>query len=80
MWKAVAFIISILIAAALIRIFLVKTIFDKLVVLDLLDILAVSLLIIFAVVWKELIFADIAVVYTLLSFIGVLYFSKYIKP
>ncbi len=79
MWQITALIISIFIFIALIRVFLVKTIFDKLVILDVINILAISLLIALSIVFKENILVDVAVVYILLSFISVLYFARYIK-
>ncbi len=80
MWQIVALIISILIFIALIRIFFIKTIFDKLIILDIVNTLVIALLIVFSIIWKQAIFVDVAVAYAILSFIGVLYFTRYIKP
>ena len=79
MWQIVGLILSILIFIGLIRIFLVETIFDKLVILDVINTLVITLLITLSIVWKEIVLTDVAIVYALLSFIGVLYFAKYAK-
>jgi len=79
MWQITALIFSILIFIALARVFLVKTIFDKLVVLDVANTLVIALLITLSIIWKEVILADIAIVYALLSLIGILYFTKYVE-
>ena len=79
MWQIVGLILSILIFISLIRIFLVETIFDKLVILDVMNTLVVALLITLSIVWREVVLADVALVYALLSFIGMLYFVKLAK-
>ena len=80
MWQIIILIFSLLIFIALLRIFLVKTVFDKLVVLDVTNTLFIVFLIALSIHWKEIILVDIAVVYALLSFVGILYFINYIKP
>ncbi len=79
MWQIVGLILSILIFISLIRIFLVETIFDKLVILDVMNTLVVALLITLSIVWREVVLADVALVYASLSFIGMLYFVKFAK-
>ncbi len=79
MWQIVGLILSILVFISLIRIFFAKTIFDKLVVLDVINTLVITLLITLSIVWREVVLADVALVYALLSFIGVLYFAEYAK-
>ena len=79
MWQTLSLILSMLILTALVRIFLVRTIFDKLVVLDTINTLVIALLITISIIFKEVFLVDVAIVYALLSFTGILYFAKYIK-
>jgi len=79
MWQLVGLILSILIFIGLIRIFLVKTIFDRLVVLDVVNTMVITLLITLSIIWKEIVLVDVAIVYALLSFIGVLCLVKFAK-
>lgn len=79
MWKIIALILLILFFIAFVKMFLVKSIFDKLVILDVINILIVALLITVSIIFRETAIADIAIVYVLLSLTGILYFAKYIQ-
>lgn len=79
MWYIIALILIIFIVATLTKIFLSKNIFEKLVALDVANILTISVLIVFSIIFKQSFLSDIAIVYALLSFIGVLCFAKYYK-
>ena len=64
---------------ALIRIFIGPTIPNRMVGLDTLNTLIVSIMIVLAAAFGREIYISVAIVYTLLSFIGTLYISKYVE-
>jgi len=72
----IAIILAFLILIALLRIVLGPTLPDRVVGMDTVNTLAVSLLIVLSVVFNQVIFIDIAIVYAALSFVGTIYFSK----
>jgi multicomponent Na+:H+ antiporter subunit F len=77
MWQIVSLILLILIVVTLIKVFLSKNIFEKLVALDIANILVISFLVSFSFIFKQSFLIDLALVYALLSFIGVLCFAQY---
>jgi multicomponent Na+:H+ antiporter subunit F len=79
MWQIIALIISVFIIIVLMRISLVRTIFDKLVILDVANTLVITLLITLAIAWQEFFLIDVAIVYAFLSFVGLIYFVKYVR-
>jgi len=79
MWQIITLILLILIVLTLLRVFMSKNIFEKLVALDIANILVISLLLAFSIIFRQSFLADMAIAYALLSFIGVLYFTKYYK-
>ena len=74
----VAIILTFLIFVCLIRIILGPTIPDRVVALDVINILVAAILVILGIAFKEIIYIDVAIVYTLLFFVSTLYFSKYL--
>ena len=46
--------------------------------LDAINTLVVAAMIVLAVVFRQVIFVDVAIVYALLSFVGTLYIAKYL--
>jgi len=63
---------------AMIRLLKGPTSADRVVALDAINTLVVASMIILAVVFKQVIFVDVAIVYALLSFVGTLFISKYL--
>ena len=75
--------ISILVIAALIilsmaRLFAGPTAPDRIVALDTINTLTIASMIILGVIFGQIIFIDVAIVYALLSFVSTLYIAKYI--
>ena len=71
-------IIVILALLALIRLYLGPSLPDRVVAMDAINTLTVAAMLLLGVVYKQLIFIDIAIVYALLSFVSTLYIAKYI--
>ncbi|OGV43545.1 MAG: cation:proton antiporter [Lentisphaerae bacterium GWF2_57_35] len=63
---------------AMIRLFKGPTSADRVVALDAINTLVVAAMIVLGVVFKQIIFIDVAIIYALLSFVGTLYISKYL--
>ncbi len=61
----------------LIQLVIGKSIFDRVVSVDALTSITVAILGLFAAIYRESIFLDVALVYALLAFIGTLAVSKY---
>ena len=74
-----AMILAILIFVCLIRALLGPTIPDRVVALDTINTLVVAILVMLGTAFKEIIYIDVAIVYTLLFFISTLYFSKHLE-
>jgi len=75
----VAIILVLLIFVGLIRAILGPTIPDRVVALDLINTLIIAILVMLGAAFKEIIYMDIAIVYSLLFFVSTLYFSKYLE-
>jgi len=67
-----------LMALATVRLVLGPTAPDRVIALDTVNTLVIASMILFGVVFKEIIFVDVAIVYGLLSFVSTLYIAKYI--
>ncbi len=67
-----------LMALATVRLVLGPTAPDRVIALDTVNTLTIAAMILFGVVYKEIIFIDVAIVYGLLSFVSTLYIAKYI--
>ncbi len=77
-WQAAILVIAALILAAMIRLFAGPTAPDRVVALDTVNTLTIASMILLGVIYRQLIFVDVAIVYALLSFVGTLYIAKYI--
>ncbi len=74
----VAAIISLLsIFIALIRFIKGPSVLDRVVAFDVISIIAISLIVMFAYWFRKFIYIDVALVYGLLSFLGVLVVARY---
>jgi multicomponent Na+:H+ antiporter subunit F len=70
--------LAVLTVLATIRIILGPTAPDRVIALDTVNTLVIASMILLGVVYSEVIFIDIAIVYGLLSFVSTLYIAKYI--
>jgi multicomponent Na+:H+ antiporter subunit F len=64
---------------AIARILLGPTIADRVVALDTTNTMAVAILLLLSAEFRQAMFVDIAIVYAMLSFIGTIYFAKYLE-
>ena len=60
------------------RLFTGPTVPDRVVGLDAINTLVVACMIVLGVAFREIIFIDVAIVYGLLSFVGVLFIAKFL--
>jgi multicomponent Na+:H+ antiporter subunit F len=70
--------LTVLMALATIRLVLGPTAPDRAIALDTVNTLVIAAMILFGVIYQEVIFVDVAIVYGLLSFVSTLYIAKYI--
>jgi len=77
-WILAVICLAVLMALATIRLVLGPTAPDRVIALDTVNTLVIASMIIFGVVFQEIIFVDVAIVYGLLSFVSTLYLAKYI--
>ena len=63
---------------AMIRLVKGPTTADRVVALDAINTLVVAAMIVLGVVFQQIIFIDVAIIYALLSFVGTLYIAKYL--
>jgi multicomponent Na+:H+ antiporter subunit F len=77
-WILAILCLVILMALATIRLVLGPTAPDRVIALDTVNTLVIASMILFGVVFREIIFIDVAIVYGLLSFVSTLYIAKYI--
>jgi multicomponent Na+:H+ antiporter subunit F len=77
-WILAVLCLAVLMALATIRLVLGPTAPDRAIALDTVNTLTIAAMIIFGVIFKEVIFVDVAIVYGLLSFVSTLYIAKYI--
>lgn len=71
-------ILVLLIGVCMVRLFLGPTPADRALSVDTINTLTVAILIMLGVVFREIIFIDVAIVYALLSFVSTLYIAKYL--
>jgi multicomponent Na+:H+ antiporter subunit F len=77
-WLVAVAAFALLILITMIRLVAGPTAPDRVVALDAINTLTVASMIVLSVVYEQLIFIDVALVYALLSFVGTLYIAKYI--
>ena len=63
---------------AMVRLLKGPTSADRVVALDAINTLVVAAMIVLAVVFRQFIFVDVAIIYALLAFVGTLYIAKYL--
>ena len=76
LWITVAAILAALIVLSLIRLVKGPTAPDRVVAMDAVNTLVVSGMIVLGIVYQQIIFIDVAIVYALLSFVGTLYIAR----
>ena len=77
-WIFTALVLVALMLLAMVRLFKGPTAADRVVALDAINTLVVAAMIVLAVVFRQFIFVDVAIIYALLSFVGTLYIAKYL--
>ena len=77
-WLLTVLCLTVLMVFAAVRLVLGPTAPDRVIALDTVNTLVIASMVIFGVIFKEIIFVDVAIVYGLLSFVSTLYIAKYI--
>jgi multicomponent Na+:H+ antiporter subunit F len=77
-WILTVICLVVLMALATIRLVLGPTAPDRAIAVDTVNTLTIATMILFGVIYREIIFVDVAIVYGLLSFVSTLYIAKYI--
>jgi multicomponent Na+:H+ antiporter subunit F len=77
-WILTVVCLVVLMALATVRLVLGPTAPDRAIAVDTVNTLTIAAMILFGVIFKEIIFVDVAIVYGLLSFVSTLYIAKYI--
>jgi multicomponent Na+:H+ antiporter subunit F len=77
-WMLAVICLVVLMVLASIRLILGPTAPDRVIALDTVNTLVIASMILLGVVFREIIFVDVAIVYGLLSFVSTLYIAKYI--
>jgi len=77
-WIITVLCLTVLMVLATVRLVLGPTAPDRVIALDAVNTLVIAAMIIFGVIYQEVIFVDVAIVYGLLSFVSTLYIAKYI--
>lgn len=76
LWTTVAAILAALLVLSLIRLVKGPTAPDRVVAMDAVNTLVVAGMIVLGIVYRQIIFIDVAIVYALLSFVGTLYIAR----
>jgi multicomponent Na+:H+ antiporter subunit F len=77
-WILTVVCLVVLMALATVRLVLGPTAPDRAIAVDTVNTLTIAAMILFGVIYREIIFVDVAIVYGLLSFVSTLYIAKYI--
>ena len=77
-WMLAVICLAVLMALATVRLVLGPTAPDRAIALDTVNTLTIAAMILFGVIYREVIFVDVAIVYGLLSFVSTLFIAKYI--
>ena len=77
-WIFTASIMAALMLLSMVRLLKGPTSADRVVALDAINTLVVAAMIVLGVVFRQIIFIDVAIIYALLSFVGTLYIAKYL--
>jgi len=77
-WMPVVAALIVLILLCIIRLVLGPTAPDRVIAVDTVNTLTIAAMVILGLIYQEVIFIDVALVYALLSFVSTLYMAKYI--
>jgi multicomponent Na+:H+ antiporter subunit F len=77
-WAFAIIVLVLLILVTMARLFLGPTVSNRIVALDAINSLTIVIMILFGVFYEVVMLVDVAIVYALLSFVGTLYFAKYV--
>ena len=77
-WIFTVLVMVALMLLAMVRLFKGPTAADRVVALDAINTLVVAAMIVLAVVFRQFLFVDVAIIYALLAFVGTLYIAKYL--
>ncbi len=77
-WMFTVMVLAALMLLAMVRMFKGPTSADRVVALDAINTMVVASMIVLGVVFKQVIFVDVAIVYALLAFVGTLFIAKYL--
>jgi multicomponent Na+:H+ antiporter subunit F len=77
-WIPVVAALIVLILLCIIRLVIGPTAADRVIAVDTVNTLTIASMVILGLLYKEVIFIDVALVYALLSFVSTLYIAKYL--
>ena len=77
-WIFTALVLVALMLLAMVRLVKGPTSADRVVALDAINTLVVAAMIVLGVVFQQIIFIDVAIIYALLSYVGTLFIAKYL--
>jgi multicomponent Na+:H+ antiporter subunit F len=77
-WMFTVLVLAALMLLSMVRLIKGPTSADRVVALDAINTLVVAAMIVLGVVFRQIIFIDVAIIYALLSFVGTLYIAKYL--
>ena len=77
-WIIAVLCLTVLMVLAAVRLVLGPTAPDRVIALDTVNTLVIASMVLLGVVFQQIIFVDVAIVYGLLSFVSTLYIAKYI--
>ena len=79
MWLPAAIVVTVCIIIAVAKVFIGPGAPTRLVAFDTVNTLVVALMVVLAILFKQVIFVDVAIVYAVLSFIMTLYVARFIE-
>ncbi|MDD1707943.1 MAG: monovalent cation/H+ antiporter complex subunit F [Methanoregulaceae archaeon] len=77
-WLITVLCLAVLIIIAIVRLVLGPTAPDRVIAVDTVNTLTIAIMVLLGVIYSEIIFIDVAIVYGLLSFVATLFVAKYI--
>jgi multicomponent Na+:H+ antiporter subunit F len=77
-WNMAVVLFTGLMLLAMVRLFRGPTVPDRVVAMDTINTLVVASMILLAVIYEQIVLVDVAIVYALLSYVGVLFLAKYV--
>ena len=78
-WLPAAIVVAICIIIAIVRVFIGPGAPTRLVAFDTVNTLVVAIMVVLAILFEQVVFVDVAIVYGVLSFIMTLYVARFIE-